>query len=176
MSDSAQNPNELFDIVDASDRVIGREPRHLVHARGLRHRAIHVWLCNAGRVFLQRRSKLKDSAPGCWDSSCSGHLDTGETYDQSMRRELSEELGIHSRPPVWPVLKVSARPETGMEFVWLYRGLYDGPFSLNPAEVLDGRWFSSNEVDSALSADPGAFAPAFSFLWNRLRTNAAFDG
>src|SRR5450432_314688 len=86
---------EFFDIVDARDEVIGRELRGVVHARGLWHRAIHVLIFDgAGRVFLQKRSKSKDTAPGLWDSSCSGHVDSGEDYDSAAQRELGEELGL----------------------------------------------------------------------------------
>ena len=59
---------EIFDIVNERDEVIGQAPRHEVHARGLRHRAVHVLVFNArGEVFLQKRSMKKDSAAGKWD-------------------------------------------------------------------------------------------------------------
>ena len=49
-----QNPNELFDVVDAGDRVIGRATRRQVHARQLRHRAVHVLVFDMmGRLFVQ---------------------------------------------------------------------------------------------------------------------------
>ena len=68
---------ELFDVVDEHDRVIGVEPRGVVHARDLRHRAVHLFVFNAaGELFLQKRSAWKDRHPGKWDSSASGHLDT----------------------------------------------------------------------------------------------------
>ena len=92
----AFNPDELFDIVDHDDRVIGQAPRREVHARHLLHRATHVLVHDPnGRLFLQRRSMAKDTFPGCWDSSCSGHLDAGEDYPAAARRELGEELGWH---------------------------------------------------------------------------------
>ena len=49
--------DDIFDVVDESDRVIGQAPRREVHARGLHHRATHILVHDAaGRVFLQRRS------------------------------------------------------------------------------------------------------------------------
>ncbi len=87
---------DIFDIVDEQDRVVGRAPRREVHAKNLHHRATHILVHDAaGRVFLQRRSLTKDTFPGCWDSSCSGHVDTGEDYETAARRELGEELGWH---------------------------------------------------------------------------------
>ena len=73
---------EIFDIVDERDEVVGRRPRSEVHRLGLQHRAVHVLVFNArGELFLQKRSMQKDCFPGAWDSSAAGHLDSGESYD-----------------------------------------------------------------------------------------------
>src|SRR5271154_1139776 len=103
----AANPDELFDVVDLDDQVIGQAPRREVHARKLLHRAIHVLVHDPnGHLFLQRRSLTKDSDPGCWDASCTGHVDAGEDYLIAARRELGEELGWHDpRLPLRPLLK-----------------------------------------------------------------------
>lgn len=166
----AQSEDELFDVVDERDRVVGQARRAEVHARRLLHRAVHV-LCfdEAGRVFLQRRSLLKDSAPGKWCASCSGHLDAGEDYDAAARRELAEEIGVVVEPGAlerW--LRLEACRETGMEFLWVYRVRHEGPFTLHPAEIMDGAWFGRVELDAALRERPGEFAGAFRHLWLRL--------
>ena len=86
--------DERFDIVDASDRVIGSAPRSEIHARGLLHRAVHLWLHDpAGRILLQRRSLSKDREPGKWTSSVSGHVNTGEEYDTAMLLTASPANG-----------------------------------------------------------------------------------
>jgi 16S rRNA (adenine1518-N6/adenine1519-N6)-dimethyltransferase len=69
---------ELFDVVNERDEVIGQAPRREVHRRGLRHRAVHVMIFDRrGRVFLQKRSARKDCHPYRWDSSAAGHLQVG---------------------------------------------------------------------------------------------------
>ena len=48
---------EIFDVVNERDEVIGQQPRSEVHRLGLMHRAVHVLVFNAaGQVFLQKRS------------------------------------------------------------------------------------------------------------------------
>ena len=166
----AQSADELFDIVDADDCVIGQATRGQVHRQGLWHRAIHVLVFNhAGQVFLQKRSMLKDAAPGCWDSSCSGHLDAGEDYDSAAVRELGEELGVMVKqvPKRWRYLR--ACPETGWEFVRAYRLKHEGPFTLHPAEIERGEWFEVSRLDDELLAKPAEFAPAFTYLWRGLQ-------
>src|SRR5450432_650127 len=104
---------EWFDVVNARDEVIGRELRRNVHARGLWHRAVHVLVFDgAGHVFLQKRSMLKDLSPGLWDSSCSGHVDSGEDYDLAAVRELGEEIeGGEWVTPAELAPRMEARPE-----------------------------------------------------------------
>jgi isopentenyl-diphosphate Delta-isomerase len=156
----------MFDVVNARDEVVGRAPRGEVHARGLWHRAVHILVFDsAGRVFLQKRSKLKDMSPGCWDSSCSGHVDSGEGYDAAAVRELGEEIGLRlsSAPDRW--FRIEARAETGWEFVWVYRLRHEGPFVLDPLEIDEGAWFAPDEVTSQIKANPGQFAPSFRLIW-----------
>ena len=90
-----QRALEIFDVVNDRDEVIGSAPRNEVHRLGLMHRATHVLVFNSrGELFLQKRSQKKDRQPGLWDSSASGHVDKGETYDACAARELKEELGL----------------------------------------------------------------------------------
>ncbi len=157
---------EWFDVVNARDEVIGRELRRNVHARGLWHRAVHVLVFNrAGQVFLQKRSMLKDLSPGLWDSSCSGHLDSGEDYDAAARRELAEEIGVTvaETPARW--FRIEPCLETGWEFVWVYRLDHEGPFVLHPEEIETGGWFAPAEVTAWMTRQPQAFCPSIKLLW-----------
>lgn len=170
----AADLTELFDVVDAQDRVIGRAPRGEVHAKKLLHRATHVMVHDlAGRLFLQRRSLGKDTFPGCWDSSCSGHLDAGEDYPEAARRELGEEIGWHDASlPLRPLLKLAACAETGREFIQIYLlGPIAGPFDLNPAEISEGRWFAPEEVDALVREQPDRVAGALRLLWTSHRAD-----
>lgn len=158
---------EWFDVVDTNDAVIGRAPRREVHARGLWHRAVHVLVFNAaGQVFLQKRSMAKDMSPGLWDSSCSGHLDTGEDYDAAAQRELGEELGLRLAQPPARWHRVAACAETGWEFCWVYRLTAEGPFVLHPEEIERGEWVAPAEVTRRLAANPGNYCPAFTLIWS----------
>ncbi|MCE0483805.1 MAG: NUDIX domain-containing protein [Methylacidiphilales bacterium] len=168
-------PDELFDVVDRNDAVIGQATRAEVHAKGLLHRAVHVMIHDAtGRLFLQKRSLLKDTFPGCWDSSCSGHLDTGEDYATAARRELGEELGWHDASlSLRPVVNLSACPETGHEFIQIYvMGPLTGPFQLHPEEIIEGRWVSPGELDALVEKNPEQVAGALRLWWRQDRAAA----
>jgi 16S rRNA (adenine1518-N6/adenine1519-N6)-dimethyltransferase len=161
---------EIFDIVNDNDEVIGRLPRAIVHREGRKHRAIHVLVFNSrGSVFLQKRSMSKDTFPGVWDSSASGHLESGEEYDACAARELREELGLTVKTPLEPLFKIAARAETGAEFVRVYRCEAEGPFTPQASEIERGGWFTPGEVSQWVGRRPGDFAPSFMIIWKKWR-------
>lgn len=170
-SETSDPRDELFDVVDAADCVIDRQPRHVVHARGLRHRAVHVLLFDRrGRVFVQRRAWTKDCAPGCWDTSAAGHVGSGESYACAARRELEEELGLRLEDPLTPLFRIDACADTGHEFIWVYSVISDQPVSPDPGEIIDGRWCTRPEVEAWLAREAGAFTRSFRILWQRLHS------
>jgi len=87
--------DELMDVVDDHDRVVGQATRREVRRRRLLHRFSSV-LCwdGMGRVYVHRRTDDKDVYPGMYDMTAGGVLAAGETYLEAARRELAEELGV----------------------------------------------------------------------------------
>ena len=161
--------DEWFDVVNDRDEVIGRERRAVVHARGLWHRAVHIFVFNeSGQLFLQKRSMSKDSSPGLWTVACSGHVDAGEDYDVAAQREFAEELGVRLENPPKRWFRVDACQVTGWEFSWIYRIRHEGPFVLHPEEIEAGQWLSPKELQRQVEGVPDVFCPAFRFLWNRV--------
>ena len=159
---------EIFDVVNDRDEVMDRLPRSEVHRLGLKHRATHVLVFNsAGKVFLQKRSMQKDRQPGVWDSSVSGHVDSGEDYDACAVRELREEIGLIVAQPPERLFKVDAGEETDQEFVWVYRCDHDGPFTLHPDEIEQGDWFTPAEVTRWMEERPQDFASALRLIWRK---------
>lgn len=161
---------EIFDVVNERDEVIGQQTRSEVHRLGLMHRAVHVLVFNAaGRVFLQKRSMKKDRQPGLWDSSASGHVDAGEDYDACAVRELGEEIGLQLPAVPRRLFKLAASTETDQEHVWVYRCEAEGPFRLDPEEIERGGWFAREEVTGWMAQRPQDFASALLTIWSRLK-------
>ncbi|HEX5398987.1 MAG TPA: NUDIX domain-containing protein [Verrucomicrobiae bacterium] len=162
---------EIFDVVNERDEVIGHAPRRKIHARKLWHRAVHVLVFNArNQVFLQKRSMKKDTAAGLWDSSSSGHLDSGEDYDACAVRELREEIGLTATGASQPrrLFKIDACAETGWEFCWVYRCQSEGPFTLHPDEIETGAWFAPEKITKWIAERPQDFASAFRLVWGEI--------
>ncbi len=155
---------ERFPVVDEMDRILRYAYRSKVHGDNLRHRAVHILIFNdVGEVYLQKRSRRKDRHPLLWDSSAAGHVCAGEGYDEAAQRELQEELGINV--PLEKVLTVSASIRTGQEFIWLYRGNFQGDPRPNRSEIEAGAFFTPAVVNGWIAARPGDFAPGFMECW-----------
>ncbi|MEV7524778.1 NUDIX domain-containing protein [Streptomyces sp. NPDC091371] len=104
--------DEVLDVVDRDDRVVGQAPRGEVYARGLIHRCVFVRARDAeGRIFVHRRTASKLVFPSYYDMFVGGVLGAGESYEEAALREAEEELGVRGLP----------RPEP------LFKFLYEGP-------------------------------------------------
>ncbi|MEU7379339.1 MULTISPECIES: NUDIX domain-containing protein [unclassified Streptomyces] len=102
--------DEILDIVDEHDRVVGQSPRGRAYAEGLRHRCVFVQARDAeGRLFVHRRTSTKLVFPSLHDMFVGGVVGAGEAYDDAALREAEEELGVTGLP----------RPE------YLFKFLYD---------------------------------------------------
>jgi 16S rRNA (adenine1518-N6/adenine1519-N6)-dimethyltransferase len=160
--------NELFPVVDKMDRILRQGARSEVHGDNLRHRAIHILIFNErGELYLQQRSRCKDRHPLSWDSSAAGHVMAGEGYDEAAKRELQEELGINV--PLKKVLKLSASPQTGQEFIWLYRGQLRGNIRPNRSEIESGAFLRPTTINGWIAARPENFTPGFLKCWRAFR-------
>ncbi|WP_320780161.1 NUDIX hydrolase [Streptomyces sp. CRN 30] len=124
---------EIIDIVDEDDRVVGQSPRGEAYARGLRHRCAFVLVRDArGRIFVHRRTATKQVFPSRYDMFVGGVVGAGESYDDAAHREAEEELGVSGLP----------RP------TFLFKFLYEG----DPG---GGTWWSAvYEVRCDLPVDP----------------------
>jgi isopentenyldiphosphate isomerase len=134
------DPDELFDLIDERDRVIGQVRRGDAHRDpSLVHRSVQILIFDRhGRVLLQRRSRYKDLFPGYLCASASGHVGTGEDYAQTAAREIQEELGI--TVPLTLVGKALVRSAQETEMTAVFVAHSDGPFHFHPTETDGGEF------------------------------------
>ena len=144
--------DELFDLVDADNTVIGTVSRAQVHGNpSLRHRAVHVMVYDErGALLLQKRSAGKDIQPGMWDTSVGGHLAVGESYREAAIRETREELGLEiSAADLEPLHEYVGRSAVETEHVRTFRVRSAGPFAAPPEEIEELRFWTREELQDA---------------------------
>lgn len=183
LTDSAAlktDPTELIDIVDHNDHVIGTATRGEIHQRELMHRSVHIIVLDgAGNVLLQKRSMQKDQCAGMWDTSCAGHVDSGQNYAETAPRELHEELGIHSDTSLQELFKMRPTKDNGQEFAVVYTLEHQGPFTPADDEIDELQWYSFSEVDdwlenmSLVNRSKQDLTSGFMEIWRRFRAEDA---
>lgn len=156
----ADDPNEVFDVVDDHDHVIGQARRGKVHRDpALMHRSVQVLVFDhADRLLLQRRSQAKDLFPGYLCASASGHVAAGEGYAHTAEREVAEELGVSLALTYIGKLIVRSSVETEMTAVFVARS--DGPFSFHPTETEGGAFISQADLARGRAAGELPLTPA----------------
>jgi len=146
--------DELVDVVDAEDRVVGRVTRAEIRARRLRHRATYLLVFNSrGELFVHLRTATKDVCPSHWDVAVGGVVGAGESYDEGARRELAEEVGI-----------AGVEPQALFDFTYddqanqvngrVYRVTWDGPLALQAEEIVRGEWLAPAVVRERMREQP----------------------
>lgn len=172
----ADDPDEIFDLIDTGDRVIGRVRRGDAHRDPrLLHRSVQVLIFDAqGRLLLQRRSQTKDLFPGYYCASASGHVASGDDYEATAVREVEEELGVRLRLTYLGKAVVASSCETEMTALFLARG--DGPFHFHPVETDGGDFLPLAQVYAARADGSLPFTPALVAALDALRDATRTQG
>ncbi len=137
--------DEMVQIVDGDNRLIGTVPRREMRAGGHAYRASYILVFNQrDELFLQQRTLSKDMYPGYYDAAAGGVLVADESYEQSADRELGEELGIQAQ--LQPLFDIYFQDPSNRIFGRVYLCRHDGPFELQAEEVAAGFFCSPDAV------------------------------
>ena len=136
-----------------------------VHQRGLRHKAVSVFVVDKGRVLIQRRALSKYHTPGLWANTCCTHPRWNEDAATCAVRRLREELGISGLFPAFAD-RVEYRADVGgglteHELVDIF--VADAGTALvvapNPDEVMETRWVDLYDLSAEVLRTPAKFTP-----------------
>ena len=135
------------------------------HVKGLRHKAVSVFVLRDGEVLLQQRALGKYHTPGLWANTCCTHPVWAETPLDCAQRRLKEELGISGLLPVHrDTVEYRADVGGGMtehEVVDLFtvEAGNDLVVTPDPDEVMATRWISYSALADEISRHPERFTP-----------------
>lgn len=152
LNTAMDDQRELFVVVDREDKIVGFRSRYdCHHDKTLIHRAVNVVVYDdSGRILLQKRSMTKDTSPGYWTISATGHVSKGETYKKTAGRELEEEIGVKLTVAFAYKFLIRYTRESEMEAV--FHAKSNGPFYPNPQEVDKVKFFSKDELATQVQA------------------------
>jgi len=149
--------DELVSIVDEKDTVIATVTRKEMRQKNLLHRCTYILLFNSkGELFITKRTKTKDVAPGLYEIGQGGVVNAGETYEQSAKRELFEELGIVSELTYLFDFRFKSEKSKFLAKVFMCK--YDGKMVLQETEIAMGYFISLEKLKENLKTNPELFS------------------
>lgn len=145
--------DELLDVIDRNDTIVGQALKSAVHKQGLLHRMSAVMLKRGdGRYLIPTASDLKADAGGLFHSTA-GHVDAGESYLDAAVRELQEEVGIVlpkdklvSLGSYWIEKDYPSRNRKEHGHFEIFEGPYSGEEITMNEEQTNAQWFSKEEL------------------------------
>ena len=133
------------------------------HLRGLRHKAVSVFVMRGDAVLIQRRAAHKYHSGGLWANTCCTHPHWDEAGADCAVRRLREELGIDGLAvEPRPVIEYRAAVGDDMvehEVVEVF--VAQAPDGLDvtpdPDEVEDTRWVGLDALRDEVAGHPDRF-------------------
>lgn len=135
------------------------------HLRGLRHKAVSVFVMAGDAMLIQRRALGKYHTPGLWANTCCTHPEWDEADTDCALRRLGEELGIAGVTATHRG-QVEYRADVGdglieheLVEVFVVEASRELPLAMNPDEVMDSRWITLADLRAEIAATPEIFTP-----------------
>lgn len=135
------------------------------HIRGLRHKAVSVFVLREDAVLMQQRALGKYHTPGLWTNTCCTHPAWDETPEVCAQRRLNEELGITGLAPQHRH-HLEYRADVGgglieheVVDVFVAEATPDLVVTPNPDEVMAVDWVRYPDLLRQVEATPERFTP-----------------
>ncbi|MFA5993387.1 MAG: NUDIX domain-containing protein [Parcubacteria group bacterium] len=158
---------EFLDIVNENNILTGESaPRSKVHAEGIWHRTVHVYVFrkndNVIEFLVHLRSKSKDLAPNKWDTRFGGHVKAGVSLEEGVGTEMKEEIGLNINlnsliVGTWRKSDKFPNREFSRRYYFEYNGdLNDLTF--NDGEVQEVQWMNIQDIKNGMENDSEKWA------------------
>ncbi|MBI2120326.1 MAG: NUDIX hydrolase [Parcubacteria group bacterium] len=141
--------DEYLDLVNENDQVIGKKLRSEVYAEGLSNfRVVNAFVVNSkNELWIPRRTANKRIFPLCLDMSMGGHMESGETYEESFKRELMEELNVDADKTPWKLLgHLNPQKDKVSAFMNVYEIISDEAPKFNEADFTEYYWITPSDL------------------------------
>lgn len=135
------------------------------HVKGLRHKAVSVFVLDGDRVLMQQRALGKYHTPGLWTNTCCTHPEWDEAPETCAVRRLEEELGLTGLTPEHRH-HLEYRADVGgglteheVVDVYVAEAAANLQMALNPNEVMAVEWVRYADLLEQVAHKPERFTP-----------------
>ena len=145
--------DDLVDVIDNAGNTVAVVTRRDMREQRLPHRCTYVLVFNSrGELFIHLRTATKDVNPSQWDVCVGGVVNAGETFAQSVKREVREEIGIAA--DLEELFPFRYQDERTIVQAMVYRLVHDGPFTLQAEEIVRGEFARISDVLERMKREP----------------------
>jgi|GEM_PF-613743 len=149
--------DELLDIVNDQDEVIETMVRSQAYAQNKLASLRAVWLLiknQDGKFWIPRRQSTKKILPNALDGSAVGHVSSGETYEESMIREVAEELNIDISTMPYTYVGKLTPAQGAICFIQIFELQVPNDFIIdyNKNDFSEFFWLSKEEIVAKITA------------------------
>jgi len=161
---------DLYQIVDARDTVVGAKPRNKIDFEKDYFRSSGLWLTNTkGQVLIAQRVLSKDKDPGKWGPAVGGTLEVGETYESNAHKEASEELGLTGvKLKMGPKMKVIIPRHCFCQWFIANCDKTENEFTLQTSEVEQVKWIDKDALFEDVRINPEKYLPTMPLVLEAL--------
>ena len=171
MVNDQQNSQQII-LVDEEDNAIGSIGKMEAHQRGLKHRALSIFIFNSkGEMLLQKRAFSKYHSGGLWSNACCSHPFPDEPTKTAASRRLNEEMGFTTSLKKVFDFSYKASFANGLtenEFDHVFVGEYEGEIKRNPEEVSDYLFKPMDEIKIELQDKPEKYTEWFKIAFPKI--------
>jgi isopentenyl-diphosphate delta-isomerase len=151
-------------VVDDQDQIIGVKNRAEIDYKTDIYRVTALWLTNSrDEVLIVQRAFTKSKDPGLWGPAVAGTVDEGESYDDNIKKETEEEIGLTDLTfKEGPKARIC---EPHNYFCQWYTAVTEQQLHelmLEKDEVHTAKWVSEAELKRSVTSEPEKYLKNFS--------------
>jgi isopentenyl-diphosphate delta-isomerase len=164
--------DELVDIVDENMNFVEVVAKKEAHTLGLLHKCVIGQVINSKGEYLLVKHPPNRQDPGLYVCPMGGHVTSGEKDEESVSRELFEELGIKDYRSEFAGAKIFNREVIGRKenHVFLVYKVFSDQEPVLSDEAESCKYFSKEELKKELKEHPENFGKAFHFVVDNILT------
>lgn len=160
---------EYVDIVNEEGKIMSSTTKDKAHEQGLLHTTVISEVINSkGEWLLVKQASDRQDA-GQFVSPIGGHVKSGESLEDALRREALEEVGLKDFKFEFVGKGIFNREVLGRKenhYFIMYKIFSDEEPNLNNESVSCER-FTFERIKEERETNPQKFGDAFHFVWKR---------
>lgn len=158
-------------IVNEQDEILYYKERAETNRDEIR-RIVALQVFNeTGKVLIAKRHATKNIDPNLWGPAVAGTVDEGFSYDETVRTEAEEEIGLKDIQPIF-LKKFFYETHNARRFTSVYYVIINSTereLVLQVDEVSEIKWITVSELQKWFEEKPQEFVPFFALALENIK-------